>query len=124
MESGALGETYADGEIIVREGETGDCMYVIQEGQVEIFVEKDGEPVHLRTAEAGEIIGEMAVFERQVRSASVRAVGEARLLTVDKKNFLRRVHEDPSMAFRLIQIMSHRIRELSDEIARLTRENG
>lgn len=124
MTSGALGETYADGEIVVRQGDTGDCMYVIQAGKVEIFVEQDGQPVHLRMAEEGEIIGEMAVFERQVRSASVRAVGEARMLTVDKKNFLRRVHEDPSMAFRLLQIMSQRIRELSDEVARLSRESG
>ncbi|MCK5407408.1 MAG: cyclic nucleotide-binding domain-containing protein, partial [Candidatus Krumholzibacteria bacterium] len=63
--------------------------------------------------------GEMAIFEREVRSASVRARGEARVLTLDKKNFLRRINEDPSLAFRIVQAMSGRIRELSKEVARL-----
>jgi CRP-like cAMP-binding protein len=117
--SGELGKVYHDGEIIVRQGEVGDCMYVIQEGRVEILIEKDGKDVPLRIAERGEIIGEMAIFERQPRSATVRALGESRLLTVDKKNFFRRMQEDPTMTFRIVEIMAQRIRELSDEVARL-----
>jgi CRP-like cAMP-binding protein len=69
-------------------------------------------------AQEGELIGEMAIFERHVRSATVRALGEVRVLTVDKKNFLKRIHEDPSLAFRVVQTMSQRVRELSDELAR------
>ncbi len=123
MTSGQLGRTYNSGEIIIRQGELGDCMYVIQEGQAEVLVERDGREVRLRIAGRGEIIGEMAVFEREVRSATVRALGEARVLTVDKKNFLRRIHEDPTVAFRLVEIMSRRIRELSDEVARLKKSD-
>ncbi|HUV27568.1 MAG TPA: cyclic nucleotide-binding domain-containing protein [Anaerolineales bacterium] len=67
----------------------------------------------------GEFFGEMAIFDRDVRSATVRALGDARVLTVDKKNFMRRVHEDPSLAFRLVETMSRRIRELGEEVARL-----
>jgi CRP-like cAMP-binding protein len=47
--------------------------------------------------------------------ATVRALGQSRILTVDKKNFMRRMHQDPSLAYRLVQTMSHRIRELSAE---------
>jgi CRP-like cAMP-binding protein len=61
----------------------------------------------------------MAIFDRDVRSATVRALGEVRVLTVDKKNFLRRIHQDPSLAFRIVETMSLRIRELTDENARL-----
>jgi CRP-like cAMP-binding protein len=75
--------------------------------------------VRVAVLEEGEIFGEMAIFEREVRSATVRAQGEARVLTVDKKTFLRRVQEDPSLAFNLVQMMSRRIRRLSDEIAEL-----
>ena len=64
----------------------------------------------------------MAVFDRDVRSATVRAVGEARILTIDKKNFMRRVHEDPSLAFRIVETMSQRIRELVAEVTRLKSE--
>jgi CRP-like cAMP-binding protein len=119
MDTGALGKTYEDGELIIRQGDVGDCMFVIQEGEVEVFVEQDGKEVHLAVRGEGDFVGEMALFEREVRSANVRAKGKARVLTVDKKNFLRRIHEDPSLAFRIVQNMSHRIREMSAEVARL-----
>ena len=119
MSSSGLGKTYADGEIIVRQGESGDCMFAIQKGRLEVIRSgKDGE-VRVAVLEDGEIFGEMAIFEREVRSATVRALGEARVLTVDKKTFLRRVQEDPSLAFNLVRMMSRRIRRLSGEIADL-----
>ena len=94
-------------------------MFVVQKGRVQILVEQDGRETPIRVAGEGELIGEMAIFERDVRSATVRALGEVRVLTVDKKNFLKRIHEDPSLAFRVVQTMSRRIRELSDALARL-----
>jgi len=118
-DSGALGKVYEDGEIIIRQGDVGDCMFVIQEGEVEVYTEKDGTEVSLAVRKEGDLIGEMAVFEREVRSANVRAKGRARILTLDKKNFLGRINEDPSLAFRIVQTMSRRIRELSEEVARL-----
>lgn len=119
MGLGDLGKTYGDGEIITRQGDVGDCMYVIQEGQVQVLVEKDGVEMPLRVAREGEFMGEMAIFDREQRSATLRALGEARVLTIDKKNFLKRIHKDPSLAFRVVQTMSKRVRELSDEVARL-----
>jgi CRP/FNR family cyclic AMP-dependent transcriptional regulator len=124
MDQGALGKEFQDGEIIVRQGDVGDSMFVIQEGRVEVLREDDGHETRLRVAEEGEFMGEMSIFERQKRSATLRALGKVRILTIDKKNFLRRIHEDPSLAFRIAQNMSSRIRELSDEIARLKHELG
>lgn len=124
MSQGALGRVYHDREIIVRQGEAGDGLFVVQEGQLEILSENGGRETRLRVAGKGELIGEMAVFERQVRSATVRALGEARVLTVDRENFLRRINEDPSLAFRIVETMSRRIRELSAEVVRLTAALG
>ncbi|MCP5116936.1 MAG: hypothetical protein GY953_39425 [bacterium] len=53
---------------------------------------------------------------REVRSATVRALGDVRVLRVDKKNFLRGIHEDPSLAFRIVQTMSKRIRALTRDM--------
>ncbi|MDH4141448.1 MAG: cyclic nucleotide-binding domain-containing protein [Chloroflexota bacterium] len=122
MSEAALGRLYEDGEIVVRQGEVGDCLYVIQDGTVEFLTEEDGTEVILRTAGANEVFGEMAIFERQTRSATVRARGPARILTVDKKNFMRRINEDPSLAFNLVVTMSHRVRELSHEVVQLEAE--
>jgi CRP-like cAMP-binding protein len=116
---GALGRVYQDGEVVVQQGDVGDCMYVIQEGQVEVVLEQEGGEVHLAVRGEGDFFGEMAIFEREVRMATVRALGQARILTVDKKSFLRRIHEDPSLAYRMVQGMSARIRQMSKEMARL-----
>jgi len=93
-------------------------MYVVQAGQVEVIREQAGEPVRLAVLGEGDIFGEMALFEREARSATVRALGEARVLTVDKKTLLRRIHADPALAYRLLQMMSQRIRKLNAELVR------
>lgn len=124
MSTGALGRVYQDGEVITCQGDCGDCLFVIQEGHVEIVVERNGKEILLRVASKDELIGEMAIFERQVRSATARARGRARVLTLDKKNFLRRITEDPSLAFRIVETMSRRVRELSQQIADLKAEHA
>jgi len=118
MDAGALGKTFKDGEVIVRQGDEGHCMFVIQSGKVEVLHDRDGKTVQLAIRGEGDFFGEMAIFEREKRMATVRAMGDVRVLTVDKKNLLRRVQEDPSLAFRVVETMSHRIRELSEKVTR------
>lgn len=117
MQTGMLGTVYQPGEVIVRQGDVGEYMYIIQEGRVEVVVEQGGQEVRLAVREAGQPIGEMGIFERQPRCATVRALGQTRVLTVDKALFLRRVHQDPSLAYSMMQTMSERIRELSILVA-------
>lgn len=119
MVRGALGKIYKDGEEIIRQGKMGDSMYVVQGGRVEVLQHgKNGSEQHLAFLEAGDFFGEMAVFEKEVRSATVRAAGEARVLKVDKKALLTRIREDPLLAVNLLKTMSHRIRDLNREISR------
>jgi CRP-like cAMP-binding protein len=120
---GALGRLYQDGDIITRQGEVGTCMFVVQSGEVEVISERGGVQTVLRVAREGEVMGEMAVFDREVRSATLRARGDAYVMTLDKKNFLKRLHQDPSLAVRVIQTMSRRVRELGDQVAQLQRES-
>jgi len=117
METGTLGKSFNDGDIIIRQGDEGDCMYVIQSGVVEVVQQVGGKEVAIASRTAGEFFGEMSIFEREVRMATVRARGPVQVITVDRKNLMRRIQEDPSLAFRLLQTMSSRLRELSDEVA-------
>ena len=119
MSNGDLGRVFRDGEILCRQGERGDHMFVIQEGQVEVVTANGSRETRLAVLGEGDFIGEMAVFEKEPRSATVRALGEVRALTVDKKNLLRRVAEDPTLAFRVIKTLSKRVRELNEEVSRL-----
>ena len=109
MTGEALGRWYEDGEAIVEQGEKGDCMYVVQEGAVEVSEDVDGKSVHLADLGPGDFFGEMALFSGARRSATVRAKGRASVLTVDKRTLLSRVQQDPSMAFNIMQKMSERI---------------
>ena len=121
MKTGDLGKEYQDRTVIFRQGEAGDWMYVIQEGKVEVYLERDGNEIPLRLCREGDFLGEMALFRGELRPYNARAMGKTRLLTVDKKNFLRRIHEDPTMAFRLVEELSRRIQELNEDIAILSR---
>ncbi len=119
MSIGALGKIYQDRETIVRQGEVGDCMFVVQDGFVEVVIESDVQQVQLDILGKDEFFGEMAIFKHEIRTATVRAKGPARVLTVDHKNFLHRIHEDPSLAYRMMEVMSDRINKLNKEVTKL-----
>lgn len=119
MGKGELGTLYKDGELIVRQGDPGDCLYVIQEGEVEVFRVGDGGETPLAVLGKDEFFGEVPLFERQNRSASVRAKGDVRVLTVDRKTLLRRIQEDPTLAYRILETLSRRIRMMDAELSRL-----
>ena len=119
MEAGGLGKVYQDGEIIVRQGEVGNAMYVIQSGKAEVVEEVNGKTVPLAVLGENDFFGEMALFEAQARSATVRAIGAVRVLTVDKKTLLRRIQQDPALAFRMLEHLCHRLRKLDSEIGRI-----
>ncbi len=112
-----LGKSYRDGEILFQEGDVGNCMFVIQEGHLEVIKTVDGQDVIVDVMQKGEVFGEMSIIERQARSATVRARGEARVLTIDSKTFLKRIQQDPSIAFNMLKTMSMRIRKLDTELA-------
>jgi CRP-like cAMP-binding protein len=123
MSMDGLGKVYGDRQVVIRQGETGDCMFAIQAGRVEVVRETEGGDFRVAVLQEGDIFGEMAIFEKEVRSATVRALGEARVLTIDKKTFLRRVQQDPSLAFNLARMMCTRIRRLNAELDTLRKES-
>jgi len=110
--SGALGKLHPSGEVVFKEGDSGDCMYVIQSGEVEIL--KDG--VRLAVLSNGSFFGEMALFANEARSATVRALGDARLLTIDRNTLLQRIHGDPSLAYRIVESLSGRFQQLTQRV--------
>ncbi len=114
--TGVLGRNYQDGEIIVRQGESGDCMFVVQKGTVEVFQREGDKEYCLRELGPGEFFGETAIFEGERRPATVRAVGEAWVYSLERDSLLRRIHEDPSLGFGMIQQMAYRIRELENAL--------
>ena len=116
MKSKALGRRYRDGEMIIKQGDVGDCIYVIQEGKVEVFNENHKGEIKIAELGTNEFFGEMGLFEKDVRSCTIRACGEAKILTIDKRNFYKTIHKDPTLAYNLLQKMSYRLREINKKL--------
>jgi len=114
-----LGRVFEDGEAIVRQGEDGECMYVIQEGRVQVFRETGDREIPMAELGEGRFFGEMALFEKNTRSSTVRALGRATVLTVDQKTLLKQITANPSLALHLIKDMAGRIRHLNRKHGRV-----
>jgi CRP/FNR family transcriptional regulator, cyclic AMP receptor protein len=119
MSPNMIGKTYKDGEVIVRQGEVGECMYVVVSGKAEVVGQKGGKEVRLAVLGPKDSFGEMAIFDRERRSATVRAMGQVRTIILDRKTFEKSLIDQPWLAFRVLEKMSQRIRELDREVVEL-----
>ena len=119
MRATVLGKPYKDEEVVCRQGELGDAMYVVQEGELAVIREDGGVETVVGSLLRGDVFGEMALFDREPRSATVRAVGDVRVLTLDRRAFLRQIYEDPSLAMNMLKRLSERVRVLDAEVAEL-----
>lgn len=115
-------QRYADGDVIVREGEATREMYIIQRGRVEVTKALGGKSVVLATLERGDFFGEMSLLESQPRAATVRAKGDAELVVIEPGGLLLKIRRDPTFAFEMLQHMSHRIRDLDEQLLNVLRD--
>jgi CRP-like cAMP-binding protein len=109
---------YLKGEVIVREGEPGDELYLLVEGAVDV-VKDAGTPAEARvnTLGAGGYFGEMAVLDGSPRSATVLAASDARVLVLAGARLRELVHEMPDLAFDLLRVLAERIRRAEERLA-------
>ncbi len=121
-EERSLGKNYKDGSIIFEENSIGKEMYIILSGQVKVIKENDCGETTLATLEEGEFFGEMSLFDNFPRSATVMAIGDVILLEINQKDFLRKISKDPSIAFRMLEIMSQRIRQTDEMLLKKVEE--
>lgn len=100
----------ADGDDIVREGDVGHDMFIVQSGQVRISKRKTHGEVVLATLNKGDFFGEMSLLESLPREATARAVGEVRLLVLSRGGLLFRLRRDPTFALEMLNHLSSRLR--------------
>jgi len=93
---GGLAVVVADGDGIVREGDVGHDMFIVQSGRVRISKRKAHGEVVLATLGRGDFFGEMSLLESLPREATARAVGETRLLVLSRGGLLIRLRRDPT----------------------------
>ncbi len=99
--------TYEPGQVIFAEGERGDSMYVILEGEIEVRV-KDKV---FDTSGPGQIIGEMALVDKSPRSATAVAKTACKVVPVNERQFDFMVQETPHFAITVMRMMCERLRQ-------------
>jgi len=101
----------AKGEVIFRQGDPGDKMFIILEGQIEISQEAEGSRMVQARFGRGNFFGEMALVSGHSRAATARAVSPVVLLPVNQDAFLKKVQSHPEAAFYTVQILIVRLRK-------------
>lgn len=95
------------------EGTPADTIDIIAGGKVAIVVTVGGRQIEVRRMEQHTIVGEMGFFRRQMRSASVVAIGPVTIYQLDRESFERMKMADPAMARALMEFL---IKTLSDRL--------
>ena len=100
-------ERFAAGAKIFRQGDPGDYMYVVIEGEVDVLAGGS----YIRTLHPGDIFGEMSLIDAAPRSADTVAKTDCVLAPVDERRFLFLVHETPMFALHMLEVMARRLRD-------------
>ncbi|MDP7422067.1 MAG: cyclic nucleotide-binding domain-containing protein [bacterium] len=110
-------KAFTKGESLFREGEKGNCCYLIQQGRVRIMKERSGaKPLVLAELTSGDLLGEMALITKSPRSATAIAVTDCIMVVVGSNNFDTMITQSPDFAKKLILVCSGRIRRMSNQI--------
>lgn len=107
------------GKVIFRQGDPGDCLYIVTEGTVSVYTEsEDHVDRQLTLLERGAVFGEMALLTGQPRSASVRTATAVRLMAIRKTDFDRLVTFHPELVVALARTLSQRLNRATVDLSR------
>lgn len=97
---------FEKGQQVIKQGDVGDCLYLIIEGEVEVFSD-DQEIARLGEKES---VGEMSILDAEPRSASVLAASDVVLLEIKQEDFYDMISERPEIAQGVIKVLTRRLR--------------
>ena len=107
----------AAGDVLFREGEVGDFAYQVVKGKIEVTKFNGDEYVTLALLEKGALFGEMALIDKQPRSAMARAVNEATVREIDKDALLGYLKNSPQTAFNMMQQLASYARNANEKLS-------
>src|SRR5579863_8459147 len=113
-----LGREFRAGEVLFREGEQGEEMYVIQSGLVQILKRVGADERPLATLGRGEFLGEMAILNGKPRTATAVVLEDAKCLVIDAATLEQMISSNTEIALRLVKKLARRI-DSADEMIQI-----
>ena len=115
----AVPRSYPKGARVFHEGDESDACYVIREGEVRVTREhSDGRAIALATLGPGELVGELAMLDGGVRSASLEALTDIELLAVSAADMRGLLGRNAEITAKLVVALTKRLRETNERISR------
>ncbi len=115
----AVPRSFPKGARVFHEGDQSDACYIIRDGEVRVTREhSDGRAIALATLGPGEIVGELAMLDGEVRSASVEAVTDVELLAIAARDMRGLLERNPEITAKLVVALTQRVRETNERVAR------
>ncbi len=109
--------TYTTGEQLVKQGDPGDSLFIINKGSVSVYVRSaDGRSVYANQLSAGDFFGEMSLLTGEARAASIRANEETEVITIDKEAFANVLTQDPTILERFVAALERRQEGISQRL--------
>ena len=113
----AIPRTFDRGEVIFREGDSGDTCYVVRTGSVSIRHEHmDGRTLALAELRSGAIFGELSLFARERRSATAEALEPTALVAILRGDFERVIKSSPDIALTMLKALANRVRRANERL--------
>ena len=115
----AVPRQFEPGEVVFREGDASDTCYIVREGRARAIHEhSDGRTITLATFGPGDIFGELAMFEDELRSATVEAIEPTGVVAVLGPDMRRLMTEHAEISMRLVVALGRRLRETNERLSR------
>jgi CRP/FNR family transcriptional regulator len=115
----AVPRSFAAGEAVFREGDASSTCYIVREGHARAIREHaDGRQITLATFGPGDIFGELAMFDDELRSATVEAIDDLDALAILGHDMRRLMAEHPGIAVKLAVALVRRLRNANERLAR------
>jgi CRP-like cAMP-binding protein len=111
--------TLKPGQILFKEGEKSNGMFLVRKGELQVFVTQGSKEVNLAVVGAGGMIGEMALFDQKPRSASVRAKEECEVSHITNDDFVNLMKQIPKWFVGLMTTLSGRLRTTNDRLQKV-----
>jgi len=119
----AIENSFKAGEFVFWEGDAPEWFYVIAEGRVKVLKHASrGKEIVIAFLEAGEILGEVAVFQNKPYPASVQAVDQTRILGIKREEFLSFLDRRPQVALMITSVLGARLRHAYGRIGDIAGE--